>query len=217
MSKEYFGIARSEILPHLPAKVDRLLELGCGTGATVALVKSHRRVAWAGGVELAPDAAATARTHCDKVWSTDIERERFEQEIPRGSLDLVLCLDVLEHLVDPWSVIARMSPLVAPGGSLIASIPNIRNWKFIRKLLFAGEFRYANAGLLDRTHLRFFVRTTAIELVEAGGLKAVAATNAQPWRSTDARNILASVTFGALTDLMVKQWLIVAKQPTSGG
>jgi 2-polyprenyl-3-methyl-5-hydroxy-6-metoxy-1,4-benzoquinol methylase len=213
MSKEYFGIARREILPHLPQKADRMLELGCGTGATVALVKSVRKVAWAGGVEVSPDAANAARTHCDQVWNGDIERERIEQEIAPASLDLILCLDVLEHLVDPWSVVKRLSPMLAPGGSLIASIPNIRNWKFIRKLLFKGEFRYADAGLLDRTHLRFFVRTTAIELVEAGGLKTAVATNAQPWRPSDARAILDAATFGGLTDLMVKQWLIVARAP----
>lgn len=211
MSKEYFGIARREILPYLPAKAGRLLEIGCGTGATVALVKSEREVVWAGGVEISEAAAAAARAHCDRVWCASIEREEIERDIAKGSLDLILCLDVLEHLVDPWSVVKRISPLLAPDGRLIASIPNIRNWKFIRDLLFKGRFRYADAGLLDRTHLRFFVRDTAIELLEVGGLKVTAAANAQPWRAGDAKRFLNALAFGRLEGLMVKQWVLVAE------
>jgi 2-polyprenyl-3-methyl-5-hydroxy-6-metoxy-1,4-benzoquinol methylase len=210
LSKEYFGIARREILPHLPAKVERMLELGCGNGATAALVKSQRKVVWSGGVEVVPDAAEKAKSVCDQVWQGDVERMDIEKSIPPGSLDLILCLDVLEHLVDPWTVVKRITPLLAPDGRLIASIPNIRHYKFIRDLLFRGKFRYADAGLLDRTHLRFFVRDTAIELIEAGGLKVSGAVNAQPWPSGDFRSILSQASFGGLDGLMVKQWLVVA-------
>ncbi len=211
MSKEYFGIARREIVPYVPAKAERVLEIGCGTGATIALVKSMRNVAWAGGVEISDTAASAARAHCNRVWRASIENEPIERDISAGSLDLILCLDVLEHLVDPWAVVKRITPLLGPQGRLIASIPNIRNWKFIRDLLFKGHFRYADAGLLDRTHLRFFVRDTAIELLEAGGLKVTTAANAQPWRPADAKRILSAMTFGRLEGLMVKQWLLVAE------
>jgi 2-polyprenyl-3-methyl-5-hydroxy-6-metoxy-1,4-benzoquinol methylase len=210
MSREYFGIARREIIPYLPVKAGRVLEIGCGNGATIALVKSMRDVAWAGGVELSETAAQAAKAHCDRVWRASIESEPIEREIDKNSLDLILCLDVLEHLVDPWAVVKRITPLLAPQGWLIASIPNIRNWKFIRDLLFKGRFRYADAGLLDRTHLRFFVRDTAIELLETGGLKVTTAASAQPWRPGDAKGILSTLTFGWLDDLMVKQWLLVA-------
>jgi 2-polyprenyl-3-methyl-5-hydroxy-6-metoxy-1,4-benzoquinol methylase len=186
--------------------------LGCGTGATIALVKSLRAVTWAGGVEVVPEAAEAAGKVCDEVWRTDVERDAFEKNIAPGSIDLMLCLDVLEHLVDPWAVVKRLTPLLSQDGRLIASIPNIRNWKFIRDLLFRGKFKYADAGLLDRTHLRFFVRDTAIELVEAGGLHVTAAVNAQPWRASDARQILSRLTFGRLEGLMVKQWIIVAER-----
>jgi 2-polyprenyl-3-methyl-5-hydroxy-6-metoxy-1,4-benzoquinol methylase len=212
LSREYFGIARREILPHLPAKVERMLELGCGNGATAALVKAERKVAWAGGVEVVPDAAEKAKAVCDQVWLGDIERMEIEKSIPPESLDLILCLDVLEHLVDPWTVVKRITPLLGKSGRMIVSIPNIRHYKFIRDLLFKGKFRYADAGLLDRTHLRFFVRETAVELVEAGGLKTTVTENAQRWPSGDFRSILSQATFGRLDGLMVKQWLIVAER-----
>ncbi len=89
-------------------------------------------------------------------------------------------------------------------------MPNIRNWKFIKNLLFKGDFRYRDSGLLDRTHLRFFVRDTACELVEHGGLEATHIDGAQSWKGADMRRILSAITFGGLDDIMVKQWLIVA-------
>ena len=73
-----------------------------------------------------------------------------------------------------------------------------------------GDFHYRDAGLLDRTHLRFFVRDTAIELAEAGGLKVSYAGNAHPWKTLDMRNILSHISGHGLEDLMIKQFVIVA-------
>ena len=209
---DYFSHARREILPHLPSKIEKCLDIGCGNGTTSAFVRHlHPEVTWAGGVELFPDAAENARSVLDQVWCGDLEATSFETAIAPASLDVILCLDVLEHLVDPWTVVKRLSPLLKTDGRLIISIPNIRNWKFIRKLLMNGDFHYRDAGLLDRTHLRFFVRDTAIELAEAGGLKVSYAGNAHPWKPLDMRNILYHLSMCGLEDLMIKQFMIVAK------
>jgi 2-polyprenyl-3-methyl-5-hydroxy-6-metoxy-1,4-benzoquinol methylase len=208
---DYFSHARREIAPHLPAKIDQFLDVGCGNGTTSAFIRHlHPEVRWAGGVELFAEAAEKARSVLDEVWCGDLEATPFETEIAPASLDAILCLDVLEHLVDPWTVVKRLSPLLAEDGRLIISIPNIRNWKFIRKLFFNGDFHYRDAGLLDRTHLRFFVRETAIELAEAGGLKVAYSGNAHPWKALDMRNILSHISGHGLDDLMIKQFVIVA-------
>ena len=212
MTSRYFTTARGEILPFLPAKVGRLLDLGCGTGATVALVRKARAVTWAGGVELDAAAAEEARAHCERIFAGDAVMQNFEQEIAPSSLDLVLCLDVLEHLADPWKMVQRLSPLLAPRGRLILSVPNIRNWKFLWRLAAKGDFRYRDAGVLDRTHLRFFVRETAIELATCGGLTLVAAPNAHPFRFPDPRFLLCRVSGGRLEPLLAKQWLVVAER-----
>ena len=211
MSERYFATARTEIAPFLPARVNRMLDIGCGTGATTAFVKSLRPVTWAAGSEFVPEEAEKARAICDLVSVGTVETWAFENEIAPSSLDLILCLDVLEHLVDPWRVVKRLSPLLAPGGRLIVSVPNIRNWKFIRGLLFRGDFHYRDSGLLDRTHLRFFVRDTARDLALAGGLKLHFCGNAHPWQGADARRLLSLASFGRLDDVMIKQFLIVAE------
>ncbi len=211
MSGRYFATPRREVLPHLPARLSRMLDVGCGSGATVAAIKAVRPVAWAGGVERVATEAERAAAVCERVWCLDVERECFEAGIAPASLDLVLCLDVLEHLADPWDVVRRLSPLLAPGGRLIVSVPNVRNWKFLWGLAARGDFHYRDSGLLDRTHLRFFVRETAVDLVGAGGLRVLAVEGAQPWRGLDARRLLSLASLGRLDDFMVKQWLIVAE------
>src|SRR5262249_51763726 len=76
--------------------------------------------------------------------------------------------DVLEHLRDPWSVLSWLRTLLAPGGRAVISIPNIAHWTS-RRALLRGRFDYADHGLLDRTHLRFFTRASAAELAHRAG------------------------------------------------
>ncbi len=210
MTSRYHGTARTEILPFLPERCARVLELGCGAGATIAAVKQLRRVEWAGGLELDREAAAIARAQLDRLWEGNAEAATFEAEIPADSLDLALCLDVLEHLVDPWAMVERIAKLLRPGGRLIISIPNIRHYKFIRDLFLKGDFRYRDAGLLDRTHLRFFVRDTAIDLATRGGLALVTCANAQPPKAGDMRWVLSKLSGGGLDALTTKQYVLVS-------
>jgi len=213
MNNSYFDTARTEIMPHLPAKMARILDLGCGTGATTGAVRKARAVAWAGGVEYMPDIAARATGNFERLWVGDAAAADLEAEIAPGSLDLALCLDVLEHMVDPWTMVKRLTALLAPGGRLIVSVPNVRNYRFIIGLITRGDFRYRDFGLLDRTHLRFFVKDTAAELATCGGLTLVSAASIQTFKPHEPRGILNALTFGRLEGFLAKQWLIVAEKP----
>ena len=208
---DYFARARREVLPFLPKSIERMLDVGCGEGVTTALIRQeYTSITWAGGIELFADAALQAEKTMDRVWCGNFEELTFEYDISPKTLDVVLCLDILEHLQDPWEAVRRITPLLKSDGRLIISIPNIRNWKFIKNLLFKGDFEYKNAGLLDRTHLRFFTRATAIKLAETGGLNTTYHGNIHPWKSFDMRNILSRVSLNRLDDLMIKQFVIVA-------
>lgn len=213
MTQRYFATPRTEILPFVPEQAARIFELGCGAGATLAAIKAMRTVTWAGGAERDPGAADAARAVLDRLWPGDAEAAPWEAEIAPASLDLILCLDVLEHLVDPWAMVARLAPLLRPGGRLIVSLPNVRHYKFITNLAFKGDFHYRDAGLLDRTHLRFFVRDTAIDLVTRGGLSLVQCANAHPPKAWDARWILSKLSGGGLDGLTTKQYVLVSIRP----
>mgnify|MGYP001285314665 CR=1 FL=1 len=167
----YYLHARREILPYLPPVSGKVFEVGCGNGETLALLKHENRCNWAGGVELFPAAAVKAREKADLVLEGNIEN--CEIPLDEGSVDLMLCLDVLEHLVDPWSVLLRLNRFVKPGGSLICTLPNVRHLKVLLPLVVSGTWNYSDYGILDRTHLRFFTRRTAVSLVESAGFQVV--------------------------------------------
>jgi SAM-dependent methyltransferase len=168
MSHDYYGNLRAEILPLIPDRVDRFLDVGCGNGATALWLKEAKSSSWASGVELVPQAAAEARGRLDAVFEGDIEH--LQLPIEKSSLDLILCLDVLEHLVDPWAVTRRLQEFLKPGGALIASLPNIGSKRVLVPLVLKGEWKYDEWGILDRTHLRFFARKSARDLLESAGL-----------------------------------------------
>jgi len=202
---QYFEYTRKEILPLLPDKPSKVLEIGCGAGNTLVWLKNLKHCTWIGGVEISTDAVEIARGRLDAVYLVNIEQN--DLSIQESTMDLILCLDVLEHMVDPWEVVKRLRRLLRPGGALIVSIPNVRNQKVLFPLLFKERWDYTDAGFLDKTHLRFFVRETAVRLVESAGLKVdmVSSTGlGRSRRSQVVNNLLPSF----VKSLFEKQYLI---------
>lgn len=213
MEMEYYSQPRREILPFLP-KGDglRVLDVGCGAGVTGALVKKARPDAHVTGVELFPDAAARARTVIDEVHVLNLDEASSLPFSPQ-TFDLVLCLDVLEHLVDPWTWLSRLRALAKPGGTILVSLPNTRHLKVVLPLILRGQWKYeAEGGLLDKTHLRFFTRASAIALVEGAGLEVarIAHTGMAPGSKTFWMNIF---TLGLAKNFLVAGYLIEARLP----
>jgi 2-polyprenyl-3-methyl-5-hydroxy-6-metoxy-1,4-benzoquinol methylase len=147
----------------------RVLDVGCGVGLNGAVAK--RRGAHVTGLEIAPRSIARAREVLDEVLALDITSDASIREGLRGkSFDLMLFGDVLEHTVDPASVLHRLLPYVEDEGHVIVSLPNIASWP-VRLKLLGGHFDYERSGILDDTHLRFFTRDSAARLVEEAGLE----------------------------------------------
>jgi 2-polyprenyl-3-methyl-5-hydroxy-6-metoxy-1,4-benzoquinol methylase len=150
----------------------RTLDVGCASGYLAAELAA--RGCAVVGVEADPDAAAAARTHCERVVTGDVETDGC-----RGALralapfDALVCGDVLEHLRDPWSTLRFLATLLHPGGRAVLSVPNIAHWT-ARRALLRGRFEYAAHGLFDRTHLRFFTRASAVSLAAGAGLRVLA-------------------------------------------
>ena len=149
----------------------RVLDVGCATGYLAAeLIRSGCAVT---GVEPDAQAAAAARDQCEAVIHGDVEDDDCRSELEGlERFDAVVCGDVLEHLRDPWEALAFLASLLAPGGRVVVSVPNIAHWTG-RRALLRGRFDYAAHGLFDVTHLRFFTRSSAHSLVAAAGLRVV--------------------------------------------
>ena len=131
-----------------------MLDIGCGAGRLGEAIKARQGAATT-GIELDPLAAVLAGQRLDEVVTGDVEQ--LALDFAPGSFDAVTCGDILEHLRDPDRLLKRVREWLAPDGCLVASIPNARHHSVVRSLL-QGNWTYESAGLLDRTHLRFFTR-----------------------------------------------------------
>ena len=209
-SQAYFSGARRQIEPLLPKFSARVLEVGCGSGGTIRWLKQSHRVGESWGIELFEPAAQLARPALDHLRVGNAE-ELIATAWPAQQFDLVLCLDVLEHMVDPWRFMQQLAERVAPSGQLIASIPNVRCLHTLMPLLFRGEWTYTDEGLLDRTHLRFFTRQTAIDLLCVEGLRLEECVGSV--RPGTKLERLDRLTLGMLRGLTTWQYLIRVSRP----
>jgi SAM-dependent methyltransferase len=156
---------KQAVLARVPAGA-RVLEVGAHTGFfSAALRERGCRVT---AVEADPRAARHAALHADRLIVGDVERAEVRARL-EGPFDVVLFMHVLEHLVDPWSVLRAMRRRIAPGGKTIVLLPNVACWRIRKALFLGGTFEYEDTGILDRTHVRFFTLDSAGALLTASG------------------------------------------------
>lgn len=160
----------ADLLRLMPPGQRRVLEVGCSTGvlAQAYLAQNPQGDYW--GLELDPVAAGIARQHCAQVMALDIEGLADEQWAALSDRDCWVFGDVLEHLRDPWRVLARIRRILPPQGCIVLSVPNAQHWS-VQARLANGIFRYEDGGLMDRTHLRWFTRITLLEMLDKAGLR----------------------------------------------
>jgi 2-polyprenyl-3-methyl-5-hydroxy-6-metoxy-1,4-benzoquinol methylase len=148
----------------------RVLEIGAGPGSiTRVLAERKNRVT---ALEVDETALPFLKKHVEDVVAADLNRADWPSKFGGARFDAVIAADVLEHLVDPWSTLSRMTTLLAPGGSVILSVPHASHATILMCLLLE-DVEYRDWGLLDRTHIRFFGLHNLESMVRAAGLKIV--------------------------------------------
>ena len=168
----YYGFNRPEVQRLVSRRARRILDVGCAQGRVGAGLKG-RQGAEVWGIECNAQAAALAGSCLDRVVQAPVERAL--SELPGGHFDSIILADVLEHLVDPAAVLAGVAEKLTPAGELIVSLPNVGHWSVLQGLL-EGSWEYGDAGILDRTHLKFFTRKSALALFAAAGFTATSVT-----------------------------------------
>jgi 2-polyprenyl-3-methyl-5-hydroxy-6-metoxy-1,4-benzoquinol methylase len=146
-----------------------VLELGCATGYMGRYLKEKQNCRMY-GVELTEEAAALARPYYEKIEVGDASALSIYDGF-KEKFDVILCSNVLEHLVDPGAVLERLQKLLKPDGYFVIALPNIAHWS-IRWQILAGRFDYSETGgIMDSTHLRFFTQRTARAMMKNAGLR----------------------------------------------
>lgn len=150
----YAGQARPEIDVMLMRSPQRILDVGCSTGAVGERLKHQYPQVFVWGVEIGA-AADEAERRLDRVSRIPPTEFGAEEIALLSSVDTVLMLDVLEHMYDPWKALAFLANHLAQGAQMIVSLPNAGHANVICDLA-DGYWHYQDSGLLDVTHIRFF-------------------------------------------------------------
>jgi len=208
MEKSYYRQERSEIVDLVLDSTKCILDIGCGQGTFLKVLKEKTKAeTW--GVELVPEIAEVAKNYVDNVIVGKIE-EIFHL-IPDKYFDCITFNDVLEHLVEPTEVLKLIKPKLSDKGVIIASIPNVRFIVTLYDLIIKKDWEYKDAGILDRTHFRFFTKKSMKRMFEEAGYKidsqyGINKINFKPFV------IFNILTFGLFNDTQYHQFACIASK-----
>jgi len=205
----YFGGARKpfiDILPDNPKA--RLLEIGAGSGETSAYALAESKCGWCCGVELCEGPAAEAGKKLQRVIVGDVEQ--VELDLPEQHFDILILSEVLEHLVDPWSVLRRLFKLMKPGAIVVAGSPNVCHYGVAWALL-RGRWRYEARGVFDSTHLRWFSPSGYRDMCETCGFVVDEVAPARPFNLKG--RLFNALTRRRLEHLLHTQIVLRAHRP----
>lgn len=196
------------VLRHTEAG-DRVFEGGVSTGYFARLLADAGRIV--DGADIDADAAEQARDVCDRVWVGDLQRLEVDELAER--YQALVFGDTLEHLPHPAGLLRRLAGRLEDSGVLITSIPNVANWAIRLGLLF-GRFRYTDRGILDRTHLRFYTKTSAAEMLADGGFEVTECTATVPVPYVSSPNVsrMAHLIGNLWPSLFAYTFVIVARK-----
>jgi predicted TPR repeat methyltransferase len=202
---------RLDVQVLVPKTAQRILELGCSTGALGAALKV-RNGAFVFGVEIDADYARQASERLDRVVVANAEtflQESTPAEVP---FDCLIGADVFEHLVDPWRALERATHLLGPGATVVISLPNVLHGPGLWRILRYGRWPRDDEGVFDRTHLRWFTLRDAIDFLEGAGL---CLKTVSPMYNGRGLRLALTKAWGhtPLRRFLARQWLLVALKP----
>jgi|WetSurMetagenome_2_1015567.scaffolds.fasta_scaffold151043_1 2-polyprenyl-3-methyl-5-hydroxy-6-metoxy-1,4-benzoquinol methylase len=203
----YYSQARPEIASIVPNDIKTILDIGCGEGRFLQLIK-EKTGAESWGIEQEDQIAKQAKFNADNILTGRVE-DCFSG-LPDAYFDCIVFNDVLEHLNDPAGILRSMTRYLSKNGMIIASIPNVRYFYNLIELLVQKDWKYKESGVLDSTHLRFFTKKSILRLfIETGyEVKLIKGINAvHSWKF----RLFNIVTAGIFNDTKYLQFLCVGR------
>ncbi|MEM5564261.1 class I SAM-dependent methyltransferase [Psychroserpens sp. AS72] len=176
----YYSFPRPEMLDLLPKNAKRVLDVGCGQGTFATQIKAFNNAeVW--GIEYMPNEGEVAKKVMDKVFIGAVED--YIDELPDNYFDAIYFNDVLEHLTYPDDVLKKLKPKLVKNGLIISSIPNMRNFRVLKMLVWDGNWDYTDHGVMDKTHLRWFTKKSIRKMYEDLGYEVIVHKGLHPSKS----------------------------------
>lgn len=141
----------------------KVLEVGCGAGALLSLVKPH--VSKCVGVELYTPFVDFMKEHLSiEAYAEDINKLKLQD-----TFDLVICIAALDHVPNPFETLITMKNLLSPSGKIYLEVPN-RDDALNHFIPPANRKKY-NKFFWHRAHFFYFTKDTISALFKKAGLK----------------------------------------------
>jgi 2-polyprenyl-3-methyl-5-hydroxy-6-metoxy-1,4-benzoquinol methylase len=205
---DYYNHDRPEMLAFLPKGCRTLLDVGCGEGTFAGYIKNKESLeAW--GIELMESPGKEAAKRLDKVFIGPCEN--YIKELPDHFFDVIYCNDVLEHLVDPYTVLSVLRNKLTDNGVVISSIPNIRYHDAFKKVWLKKRWEYEGHGIFDKTHMRFFTKSSIAKMYRDQGYEIISHKGINRTRSIKPYLYNIPFFFSAM-DMFYLQFATVAKR-----
>lgn len=211
---DYFSNIRKDLINLIDANAKdlKILEVGAAYGETLYYLKQNGIASEAVGVDIFEDVKNKQNYKpLDRFIFGDIEKI----ELPEYNqyFDLILLPDVLEHLFEPKSVLETLKKYLKEDGKIIVSMPNIRYYSALYKIVFKGDFKYEESGIFDYTHVRFYCRKNIQELLETAGYTILKQESSiKNYQGKSLSKLINLITFGIFEEFFSTQYFFVVRK-----
>lgn len=211
---EYSSFIRNEIIGLINKEREaeiNVLEVGCACGATLLAIKNRYPYSNLYGIEFNEGSASIAKKFAS-VTAENIENSQLSYD--KKFFDYIIFADVLEHLYNPQKVLENIKEYLKDDGYILASIPNVMHYSVIQQLI-NGSWTYEDAGILDKTHIRFFTKNEIIKLFSNSGYRDIGIGSIKSYMSAEDKKFIKQI--GELSKVPVSeefenyQYILMAK------
>ncbi len=211
---DYYSNIRLDLINLIDKKSQNLkvLEIGAAYGETLFYLKQNGIASELVGVDIFEDAKNKQNYKpLDQFIFGDIEKIDLPEYFQH--FDLILLADVLEHLFEPKSVLETLKKYLKEDGKIIISMPNIRYYSALYKIVFKGDFKYEESGIFDYTHVRFYCRKNIQELLETAGYKVLKQESSIiNYQGKSIAKLINLITLGIFEEFFSTQYFFVVKK-----
>lgn len=211
---DYFSNIRKDLINLIDANAKdlKILEVGAAYGETLYYLKQNGIAAEVVGVDIFEDTKNKQNYKpLDRFIFGDIEKIELPEY--KQYFDLILLPDVLEHLFEPKNVLETLKKYLKEDGKIIISMPNIRYYSALYKIVFKGDFKYEESGIFDYTHVRFYCRKNIQELLETAGYKVLKQESSiKNYQGKSLSKLINLITFGIFEEFFSTQYFFVVKK-----
>ncbi|HML57772.1 MAG TPA: class I SAM-dependent methyltransferase [Ferruginibacter sp.] len=165
--KIYLNDGNRDVLNLVPTEPCTVLDVGCGGGTLASILSKQGYVV--DGITISPAEQQAASAFTRNVFIHNLE-DGLPEAVKLNEYDCVICSHVLEHIVYPRQLISDIHKVLKPGGVFIVALPNLMHYKSRIKLL-KGDFEYADAGIWDYTHVKWYTFKSAQNLLKSFGFQ----------------------------------------------